>query len=248
MASGEKSICIAVSGSIAAVKIVELIECLQRRCPRLHVDVVVSRAAEAFQALDYKGVRPAEGLAKLAAQGAVEVWRDADEWALGAVGDRVLHVELVRRNSLLLVAPLCANTLAAQVYGLCPSLLTCVMRAWPVVGVKGKPLLVAPAMNTVMWEHPVTAEQIAILKQRGVQVIPPVSKTLACGDVGIGAMAEPSTIADVVLASMDPAAAIGRSDRRGAHRGALAWAGALALAGCFLLVGLRRSGSQRALQ
>lgn len=49
-----------------------------------------------------------------------------------------------------------------------------------------KPFLVAPAMNTVMWDSPVTEEQLARLRARGVRIVPPVGKVLACGDVGVG--------------------------------------------------------------
>lgn len=64
------------------------------------------------------------------------------------------------------------------------------MRAWDF----SKPLFVAPAMNTLMWDNPFTAKHLNLLRELGVQVIPPIRKFLACGDVGIGAMAEPSTI------------------------------------------------------
>ena len=57
---------------------------------------------------------------------------------------------------------------------------TCVIRAWDT----GKPLLYCPAMNTFMWDHPITASQIHTLTQFGYIQVPPVSKTLACGDQG----------------------------------------------------------------
>ena len=63
-------------------------------------------------------------------------------------------------------------------------------------------MLVAPAMNTAMWLHPVTAPQVAALQAWGVRVVPPVAKTLACGDTGVGAMAAPSDIALAVRAAL----------------------------------------------
>lgn len=64
-------------------------------------------------------------------------------------------------------------------------------------------LQVAPAMNTFMWDSPFTRQHICVLEQQlGVHVIPPISKALACGDVGAGAMAEPTSIAQAVQSSL----------------------------------------------
>uniref|UniRef100_A0A8C0TD75 Flavoprotein domain-containing protein n=1 Tax=Canis lupus familiaris TaxID=9615 RepID=A0A8C0TD75_CANLF len=71
---------------------------------------------------------------------------------------------------------------------------TCVIRAWDC----RKPLLFCPAMNTVMWEHPITAQQVGQLKAFGYVEIPCVAKKLVCGDQGLGAMAEVGTIVDKV--------------------------------------------------
>ncbi|XP_011788268.1 PREDICTED: phosphopantothenoylcysteine decarboxylase isoform X6 [Colobus angolensis palliatus] len=71
---------------------------------------------------------------------------------------------------------------------------TCVIRAWD----HSKPLLFCPAMNTAMWEHPVTAQQVDQLKAFGYVEIPCVAKKLVCGDEGLGAMAEVGTIVDKV--------------------------------------------------
>nr|XP_036866071.1 phosphopantothenoylcysteine decarboxylase isoform X5 [Manis javanica] len=71
---------------------------------------------------------------------------------------------------------------------------TCVIRAWD----PSKPLLFCPAMNTTMWEHPVTARQVDQLKAFGYVEIQCVAKKLVCGDQGLGAMAEVSTIVDKV--------------------------------------------------
>uniref|UniRef100_A0A493T3E1 Phosphopantothenoylcysteine decarboxylase n=1 Tax=Anas platyrhynchos platyrhynchos TaxID=8840 RepID=A0A493T3E1_ANAPP len=71
---------------------------------------------------------------------------------------------------------------------------TCVIRAWDL----RKPLLFCPAMNTAMWEHPITAQQVEQLKAFGYMEIPCVVKKLVCGDEGRGAMAEVWTIAESV--------------------------------------------------
>ncbi|XP_014998224.3 phosphopantothenoylcysteine decarboxylase isoform X2 [Macaca mulatta] len=108
--------------------------------------------------------------------------------------DPVLHIDLRRWADLLLVAPLDANTLGKVASGICDNLLTCIIRAWD----RSKPLLFCPAMNTAMWEHPITAQQVDQLKAFGYVEIPCVAKKLVCGDEGLGAMAEVGTIVDKV--------------------------------------------------
>lgn len=71
---------------------------------------------------------------------------------------------------------------------------TCVIRAWD----RRKPLLFCPAMNTAMWEHPLTSQQVGQLQAFGYIEIPCVAKKLVCGDQGLGAMAEVDTIVDKV--------------------------------------------------
>jgi phosphopantothenoylcysteine decarboxylase len=146
----------------------------------------------------------------------LRIHRDADEWsAYSSVGsDPVLHVELAKRNRLLLVAPACANTLASAALGLCGNLLGSVWRAWyydlepvfaaPLAERYGpqsvtRPVLVAPAMNTFMWHQRITRGHLDTLEARGVQVVQPVSKRLACGDVGDGAMADVADIVDAAV-------------------------------------------------
>jgi phosphopantothenoylcysteine decarboxylase len=121
---------------------------------------------------------------------------DEDEWPQRAAGHRwqrgepVVHIELRRWADLLLIAPLDANTLAKLALGICDNCLTCVWRAWD----RTRPVVLAPAMNTLMWEHPGTArhlQQIADDLGDGstLRVVSPVSKRLACDDVSVGAMA-----------------------------------------------------------
>ena len=120
---------------------------------------------------------------------------DAAEWAQWSrLGDPVLHIELRRWADCLLIAPLSADGLAKLAGGICDSLLYSVARAWDF----SKPVVVAPAMNTKMWEHPVTDGHLATLRSWGVTVIDPVSKALACADVGMGAMAAPEAVAETI--------------------------------------------------
>ncbi|XP_060230556.1 phosphopantothenoylcysteine decarboxylase isoform X2 [Meriones unguiculatus] len=109
----------------------------------------------------------------------VTLYSDADEWEMWKRrSDPVLHIDLRRWADLMLVAPLDANTLGKVASGICDNLLTCVIRAWDL----SKPLLFCPAMNTAMWEHPLTARQVGQLKSFGYVEIPCVSKKLVCGD------------------------------------------------------------------
>jgi phosphopantothenoylcysteine decarboxylase len=148
------------------------------------------------------------------------VYRDQDEWPGRAYsrGDEVLHIEFRNWADILIVAPLDANTLAKFALGISDNFLTCVFRAWDFA----KPVILAPAMNTLMWESPVTLRHLRqILDDRstgpiptqwslkdapdvfaqhvpGIILVPPQAKRLACGDVGIGAMAEVAQIGEVV--------------------------------------------------
>ena len=105
----------------------------------------------------------------------------------------------LQRADLLVVAPLTAHTLARLAHGLADDLLTEVALAH-----RG-PTLVAPAMNTGMWEHAATQANLRTLQERGVQVVGPVSGELAEGEVGMGRMAEPVEIVSRALALLAPA-------------------------------------------
>ena len=144
---------------------------------------------------------------------------DATEWPGDryARGDAVQHVELRDWAECFALAPLDANTLAKLAVGLCDNALTCVWRAWDVT----RPVLLAPAMNTLMWQHPFTRRHLRAIaadfgaghvpghladdlliaqindRAKGLRVVAPIVKELACGDVGVGAMAE---VVDVVAA------------------------------------------------
>jgi phosphopantothenoylcysteine decarboxylase len=83
--------------------------------------------------------------------------------------------------------------------GICDNLLLSVARAWDF----SRPILIAPAMNTLMWEHPSTLPQLAMLRSWGVSIIDPVEKQLACADVGLGALASPDVIVAAVKSSLE---------------------------------------------
>jgi phosphopantothenoylcysteine decarboxylase / phosphopantothenate---cysteine ligase len=106
----------------------------------------------------------------------------------------VEHVSLAHWGELLLVAPATAHTIAKLAAGLADDLLSNLALAF------GGPVVVAPAMHTEMWEHPATQANIAVLRERGVLVVPPASGPLTSGDVGPGRLAE---IPDLVAAAAE---------------------------------------------
>jgi phosphopantothenoylcysteine decarboxylase len=136
-------------------------------------------------------------------------WPGRDEGQTYLRNDKVVHIELRRWADVLLLAPLDANTLAKLAYGLADNCLTCVYRAWD----RSRPVVLAPAMNTLMWENPATLRHLRMLAEEastetpphlplpelvawinthcsGLRIVEPISKRLACDDVGIGALAD----------------------------------------------------------
>jgi len=169
---------------VATIKIPELLDRL-RAHPSTVVRLVVSGNSRHF-------------LPTLSSMGVVgdTVLTDQDEWdSWAGRGDPVLHIELRKWADICLVAPLSANTLAKLAMGLADNLLSSTLRAWDFA----KPICVAPAMNTFMWDHPVTRPQVELLESWGYTVIPPVVKTLVCGDTGTGAMASLETLEQTVM-------------------------------------------------
>lgn len=185
----EKNVLIGVSGSVAAIRIPVLVRVLQRNGAT--VQLIATDKAASF--IETESTMPDNA----------KLYRDEDEWcSWNKLSDPVLHIELRKWADIFLVAPLSANTMAKLANGLCDNLLTCVARAWP-LGTSDekerKPFFVAPAMNTLMWNHPVTAAQLDTIRSFGIYVIEPISKRLACGDTGQGAMEEPEQIVSLML-------------------------------------------------
>src|SRR5438876_314829 len=190
------NVLLGVTGSVAAVRTPALFAALARAG---HAVRVVATGASLYF-FDPADVGPAD---------AKVVTVDADEWPGRDAGrryqrdDPVLHIELRRWAELFLIAPLDANTLAKLANGLADNCLTCVWRAWD----PGRPVVLAPAMNTLMWQHPLTRRHFRQLaadccereapaglglealltwineQSPQLSVIPPQSKRLACGDV-----------------------------------------------------------------
>ena len=192
-----------MTGSVASIKAGELIMRLAYLAgPRItSLKVVATKAAKHF--FNWEEVKKDLSSPSVS----IEFHSDEEEWRdWKKVGDPVLHIELRRWADILVIAPCSANTLAKLANGLCDDLLSCIVRAWDFKD-PNKRLIIAPAMNTMMWESPFTQKHLETLVELGggtmddqkrVQIIGPVEKTLACGDVGNGAMASPEDIVRLV--------------------------------------------------
>ncbi|CRG93157.1 phosphopantothenoylcysteine decarboxylase, putative [Plasmodium gallinaceum] len=161
-----------ISGSIAAIKVNEIIEKLQEHCKTNNISIEIKYVATniAYE----KFLKPFKE----------KVFLDEDEWLWQKKGDAILHVELRKWADIFIICPLDANTLANISNGICSNLLTCICRCWDFK----KTFLVFPCMNTYMYNHPITKEHIDIVSSWGIKVINPIEKLLACGDYGIGAL------------------------------------------------------------
>jgi len=197
------NVILGMTGSVASIKARELITKLAfLAAPRLpSLKVVATKAAKHFFNWEELKKDLSSPSVSIDFHSDEEEWRD---WK--KVGDPVLHIELRRWADILVIAPCSANTLAKLANGLCDDLLSCIVRAWDFKD-PNKLLVIAPAMNTMMWESPFTQKHLETLVELGggtmddqkrVQIIGPVEKTLACGDVGNGAMASPEDIARLV--------------------------------------------------
>ncbi len=174
---------VGVSGGIAAYKAAELVRELQRQA--LEVHVVMTEAATKF-------VQPLTFAALSGHKVITGLWDETGS-ADGAYNSSIEHIGEAQWSEALVVAPATANILAKFAHGLADDFLTTMYLA------TNAPVLVAPAMNVNMWDHPATQANLEILRQRGVRVVEPGTGELACGMVGAGRMAEPVEIADAVL-------------------------------------------------
>jgi phosphopantothenoylcysteine decarboxylase len=193
---GKHHILLAASGSVATIKLPLIAKVLSAH-PNVSIRIILTKSAAEFlqgQSQEQPLLEDIQDYERVDG-----IYHDEDEWSKPWVrGDSILHIELRRWAHVLLLTPLSANTLAKMVNGISDGLLTSVIRAWDTTGLvdgRRKRIFVAPAMNTAMWRHPITAKQIKVLEtdwgsdeDGWVQVLRPMEKELACGDVGDGAM------------------------------------------------------------
>src|ERR1022692_1850443 len=174
---------VGVSGGIAAYKAAELVRALQRQALEVHV-VMTESATRFIQPLTFAALTGHKVITSL--------WDETNSTE-GQYDSSIEHIGEAQWAEALVVAPATANILAKFAHGISDDFLTTMYLA------TNAPVLVAPAMNVNMWDHPATQANLEILRQRGVRMIEPGSGDLACGMVGAGRMAEPDDIADAVL-------------------------------------------------
>ena len=181
---------VGVSGGIAAYKAAELVRALQRQA--LEVHVVMTASAQQF-------VQPLTFAALSGHKVITSLWpksQSADGFDDSSFESSIEHIAEAKWADALVVAPATANILAKFTHGIADDFLTTMYLA------TSAPVLVAPAMNTNMWEHPATQANMELLRQRGVRVVEPGTGLMACGTVGPGRMAEPEAIANAVLGAL----------------------------------------------
>lgn len=167
-----------ISGGIAAYKSLELVRLLRRH--DIAVRCILTKAATQF-------VTPLSVAALSGDRVYGEMFSLTEETEMG-------HIALSRSADVVLVCPATADILAKMAHGLADDLATTALLA------TDKPVIVAPAMNVRMWEHPATRANLATLRARGVKVIPPTTGAMACGEYGEGRLPEPDDLLQHVLA------------------------------------------------
>jgi phosphopantothenoylcysteine decarboxylase/phosphopantothenate--cysteine ligase len=184
-------IALGVTGGIAAYKAAEIVRMLQDR--GIRVQVVMTRAAQEF-------VRPLTFAALSGEKVITGMFAAGEEHAANPdsanIDSAIEHIAVAQSIDALLVAPATADILAQFAQGIAGDFLTTLYLA------TAAPVIVAPAMNVNMWNHPATQANLEILRQRGVKVVEPGTGYLACGMTGSGRLAENEAIVAALLESL----------------------------------------------
>jgi phosphopantothenoylcysteine decarboxylase/phosphopantothenate--cysteine ligase len=178
-------VALGISGGIAAYKAAELLRLLQER--GLEVQVVMTRNACEFVApLTFAALSGRKVITQMfgGPQGGANV------------ESAIEHMAVAQEIDALVIVPATANVLAKVAHGIADDFLTTLCLAIKV------PLIVAPAMNVNMWEHPATQKNLEILRERGVKVLLPDEGYLACGMTGAGRLTSVQTIVQAVFATL----------------------------------------------
>jgi phosphopantothenoylcysteine decarboxylase/phosphopantothenate--cysteine ligase len=178
--ASEKRVLLIIGGGIAAYKCLEVIRRL--RDAGVGVRAILTRAGAEF-------VTPLSVSSLSGEKVYSDLFSLTDEAEMG-------HIRLSREADLVVVAPATADLMAKMANGLADDLASTALLA------TDKPVIIAPAMNSRMWEHPATQRNLATLRADGIAVIEPGEGALACGEVGAGRMAEPHEIVKAVLARL----------------------------------------------
>jgi phosphopantothenoylcysteine decarboxylase/phosphopantothenate--cysteine ligase len=208
-------ILLGVTGGVAAYKAAELVRLLQQRGAGVHV--VMTRAAQQF-------VRPLTFSSLTGHKVITTLWPEDSEQTEDSAAapqtppsgpdddgrddsSQIEHIAEAQAADAIVIAPATAHLLAKMAHGLADDFLSTLLLATTA------PVIVAPAMNVNMWNHPATQANVALLRQRGVTIVAPDSGYLACGMTGSGRLADLDTIAEAVFAAL----AAGRTDPAPPH-------------------------------
>ncbi len=175
-------IALGVSGGIAAYKAAEVVRQLQDR--GMQVQVIMTAAAQEF-------VRPLTFAALSGEKVITSMFGAAEEQP--NLDSAIEHISVAESIDCLLVAPATADVIAKFAHGIANDFLSTLYLATTV------PVVIAPAMNVNMWEHPATQANLKVLRDRGLRIVEPGSGYLACGMVGAGRLAEPEEIVGATL-------------------------------------------------
>jgi phosphopantothenoylcysteine decarboxylase/phosphopantothenate--cysteine ligase len=174
---------VGVSGGIAAYKAAELVRALQKQA--LDVHIVMTQAAQQF-------VQPLTFAALTGHKVVTGMWQSPEEPG-GDAASSIEHMDSAQTTDALVVAPATANILAKFAHGIADDFLSTLYLATTA------PVIVAPAMNVNMWQHPATQANLETLASRNVRIVSPDSGYLACGMTGAGRLADNDTIVEAVL-------------------------------------------------
>jgi phosphopantothenoylcysteine decarboxylase/phosphopantothenate--cysteine ligase len=172
------NILLGVTGCIGAYKAAEVLRGLQRRGAAVRV-VMTPHATEFVRPLTFEAL-----------SGQPVIWEMFDRPDHATIE----HISVAREADLLLVAPATANVLAKFAHGIADDFLSTVYLS------NTNPVVIAPAMNVEMWNHPATQANLKLLRERGDHIIEPGVGYQACGEVGVGRLAEPAEIVEKALA------------------------------------------------
>ncbi|MFV0529246.1 MAG: phosphopantothenoylcysteine decarboxylase [Lachnospiraceae bacterium] len=175
-------ILLGVTGSIAAYKAADLTSLLVKR--GYEVEIIMTQSATAF-------ITPLTLQTLSKNRVCVDMFEEK-------YPREVQHIALAKKADVFVVAPASADIIGKLSYGLADDLLTCTALA-----ISGIPRLLAPAMNTAMYENPIVQENLARLQRASYREIAPRESLLACGDLGKGALADVHTIAEAVVQEVE---------------------------------------------
>ena len=186
----KKCVVLGVTGGIAAYKACEILRLLQKRGIDVYV-VMTKNACKFVSALTFETLsgHPV----------AVDTFERPATW-------EVEHIALAKRADLFLIAPATANIIGKMACGIADDMLSTTVMA------TRAPVMIAPAMNTGMWDNPATQHNIQTLKKRGVHIVTPASGRLACGDSGAGKLEDVEIIAGRAMELLE-----GKRDLEGLH-------------------------------